>query len=45
MFVYYFIYSFLSVVSDSRTIDALMFDDLQDLEEQDFEQLGEGKCP
>jgi hypothetical protein len=28
-----------------RTIEAPMFDILQDLEEQDFEQLVRGKCP
>jgi hypothetical protein len=33
------------VVFICRTVEAQMFDDLQDLEEQDFEQLGGGKCP
>jgi hypothetical protein len=28
-----------------HTIEALTFDNLQDHEEQDFEQLGGGKCP
>jgi hypothetical protein len=32
-------------VFNYRTIDAPTFDNLQDLEEQDFEQLGGGKCP
>jgi hypothetical protein len=32
-------------VFNYRTIGAPTFDNLQDLEEQDFEQLGGDKCP
>jgi hypothetical protein len=35
----------LCVVSGCRTLEAPMFNNIQDLEEQDLEQLVRGKCP
>jgi hypothetical protein len=43
--LYYFIYSWLFIVFNCRILEAPMFTNLQDLKEQDFEQLGGGKCP
>jgi hypothetical protein len=45
MLVYYFICSWMFVIFSCHTIEAPTFDDLQDLEEEDFEQLGGDKCP